>query len=146
MWLSYTVFLILGYMTVIRSSLVLPDVNCSSSMTLSSISLHRTTHKLMDNLNVSTSPLRCICVVWCMTLPNKWHYWLWLAELWYNSSFHSSIGCSPFRALYGYVLRVGALPDFTNTHSTASEFAADRQALSEALKVHLDATQNRTKT
>ena len=34
--------------------------------------------------------------------PKKWKHWLPLAELWYNSSFHSAIGCSPFKALYGY--------------------------------------------
>lgn len=33
--------------------------------------------------------------------PRKWKAWLPMAELWYNSSFHSSLGCSPFKALYG---------------------------------------------
>jgi hypothetical protein len=28
--------------------------------------------------------------------PQKWKSWLSLAELWYNTSFHSSLGCSPF--------------------------------------------------
>ncbi|WVZ50456.1 hypothetical protein U9M48_001707 [Paspalum notatum var. saurae] len=34
--------------------------------------------------------------------PSKWYDWLPLAEFWYNSSDHSSIGRSPFQALYGY--------------------------------------------
>jgi mannose-6-phosphate isomerase class I len=34
--------------------------------------------------------------------PQKWKSWLSLAELWYNTSFNSSLGCSPFQALYGY--------------------------------------------
>jgi hypothetical protein len=34
--------------------------------------------------------------------PTKWSHWLPLAEYWYNTSFHSSLGRSPFLVLYGY--------------------------------------------
>jgi hypothetical protein len=34
--------------------------------------------------------------------PKHWLSWVHLAEFSYNSSHHSSIGCSPFEALYGY--------------------------------------------
>ncbi|XP_058741648.1 uncharacterized protein LOC131614035 [Vicia villosa] len=33
--------------------------------------------------------------------PRKWFKYLHLAELWYNTSFHSAIQMSPFKALYG---------------------------------------------
>lgn len=33
--------------------------------------------------------------------PTKWFNWLALAEFWYNTSPHSVLGCSPFKALYG---------------------------------------------
>ena len=33
---------------------------------------------------------------------SKWSLWLSSAEFWYNTSVHSSIGRSPFEALYGY--------------------------------------------
>ncbi|XP_058784831.1 uncharacterized protein LOC131659692 [Vicia villosa] len=33
--------------------------------------------------------------------PSKWYKFLHHAEYWYNTSFHSSIGMTPFRALYG---------------------------------------------
>jgi hypothetical protein len=31
--------------------------------------------------------------------PKKWYSWLPLAEFWYNTLYHSAIGCSPFKAL-----------------------------------------------
>ena len=34
--------------------------------------------------------------------PSKWSLWLSSADFWYNTSVHSSIGRSPFEALYGY--------------------------------------------
>jgi hypothetical protein len=34
-------------------------------------------------------------------IPTHWKKWLPLAEFWYNSSHHSALGCSPFKALYG---------------------------------------------
>jgi transposase InsO family protein len=33
--------------------------------------------------------------------PSKWSSWLSLAEFWYNTSFHSSLGSSPFEVMYG---------------------------------------------
>jgi hypothetical protein len=33
--------------------------------------------------------------------PSKWIQWLSLAEYWYNTTFHSSLGRSPFEVLYG---------------------------------------------
>jgi hypothetical protein len=34
--------------------------------------------------------------------PSKWFRWLPLAEFWYNTAHHSSLGCAPFEALYGH--------------------------------------------
>lgn len=69
-----------------------------------------------------------------------------MAEFWYNSSFHSSIGSSPFKALYGHEPNLGAMPTVdTDTMTTVAEVLADREAQVEHLKQHLAAAQNRMK-
>jgi hypothetical protein len=42
--------------------------------------------------------LRCFV----QSCPNKWVAWISLAEYWYNTTFHSALGLTPFEALYGY--------------------------------------------
>lgn len=37
--------------------------------------------------------------------PSKWASWLPLAEYWYNTNYHSSLGKSPFEVLYGHAPR-----------------------------------------
>jgi hypothetical protein len=34
--------------------------------------------------------------------PHQWSSWLPLAEFWYNTTYHSVLGVSPFEAMYSY--------------------------------------------
>lgn len=70
--------------------------------------------------------------------PKTWESWLSLAELWYNSSFHTSLNGSPFKALYGYEPTVGAVPSVpSDTSPSVAEVIENREQHLEALKHNL---------
>jgi transposase InsO family protein len=78
--------------------------------------------------------------------PTKWRKWLPMAEFWYNSSFHTSLGCSPFQALYGVEPNFGAMPNLGSATGTAiTDVAAERQAFQDLLREHLLRAQVRMK-
>ncbi|KAK1669332.1 hypothetical protein QYE76_057491 [Lolium multiflorum] len=79
-----------------------------------------------------------------MENPKEWKRWLPLAEFWYNSTFHTAMGCSPFKALYGHDPNLGALPHVDETSPVAG-ILTDRAAQVELLKQHLTVAQNRMK-
>jgi hypothetical protein len=69
-----------------------------------------------------------------------------LAEFWYNSSYHSSLGCTPFKVLYGYDPHVIAAPMVPPTdNKSVQELLSDRQLHTELLKQQLMKAQHRTK-
>jgi hypothetical protein len=79
--------------------------------------------------------------------PETWKTWLPLAELWYNSTYHSSIGCSPFKALYGYDPNLGTnilIP--LATPPTITEVIEHRELHLQLLKQRLEQAQNRMKS
>jgi hypothetical protein len=70
--------------------------------------------------------------------PSQWSKWLDSAELWYNSCYHSSLKCSPFKALYGVEPNWGVLPD--SKMATVSEVQLtlqQRQDFLEVIKANL---------
>jgi hypothetical protein len=78
--------------------------------------------------------------------PKQWVKWLPLAELWYNSSYYSSLKCSPFKALYGSEPSLVANPEPVLTDNTdLNTTLAERHHFSELLKDHLARAQNRMK-
>jgi hypothetical protein len=76
--------------------------------------------------------------------PKQWHRWLPEAEFWYNSTYHSSLECTPFKVLYGHESNLGALPAVEETSPVAGVLT-ERATQIELLKHHLTAAQNRIK-
>lgn len=67
--------------------------------------------------------------------PKQWKQWLPLAELWYNSNFHSSIGCSPFKALYGSEPNLGVLTNSFVKDTSVMDIIKDREEHIEMLSL-----------
>jgi hypothetical protein len=78
--------------------------------------------------------------------PKQWVKWLPLAEYWYNTCYHTTLGCSPFKALYGHEPTHGMFPVSTDTVPLAvDEMLQERNNLSEFLKLQLDRATRRMK-
>ena len=79
--------------------------------------------------------------------PKQWKTWLPLAELWYNSSYHSAIGCSPFKALYGHEPAMPTVPpEASDASPQVAELITNRADHLLMLKEHLAKAQHRMKT
>jgi hypothetical protein len=78
--------------------------------------------------------------------PRQWRRVLPLAEFWYNSCFHTSIGCSPFQALYGHEPNFGAIPELDMDHlPEVTDVLTERAMQLQILKTNLAAAQRRMK-
>lgn len=70
--------------------------------------------------------------------PTKWQQWLSLSKYWYNTSYHSTLGCTSYKALYRTEPYYGLLPDLTTTsNSMVVGILAVREAYFEFLKQQL---------
>ncbi|KAJ0585794.1 putative nucleotidyltransferase, Ribonuclease H [Helianthus annuus] len=88
------------------------------------------------------SYLRCFAV----DQPKTWSVWLPWAEYWYNSTFHSSTGVTPFETVYGR--RPPSVFQFIPGEIRVDSVARDLQDRDEALKqlkVHLSNAQGAMK-
>jgi hypothetical protein len=79
-------------------------------------------------------------------IPTQWYKWLSLAELWYNISFHNSLQCSPFKALYTTDPHPGLFPHLNlPDDNEVAALLTERQCFTELLKDQLAKAQNRMK-
>jgi hypothetical protein len=78
--------------------------------------------------------LRCFV----SSCPKQWISWLHLAKFWYNTSLHSSIGMSPFEALYGYQPRHFGLDGNFVASGGLSQWLLDRKMVTDLVKQHLN--------
>jgi hypothetical protein len=78
--------------------------------------------------------------------PKQWSKWLALAELWYNTSHHASLQCSPFKALYGVDFAPRLVPMLRGAdNKEVSKMLKERQLFTEMLKQQLTKAQSRMK-
>jgi hypothetical protein len=78
--------------------------------------------------------------------PSQWVKWLDSAELWYNSCYHSSLKCSPFKALYGVEPNLGVLPiSLSNGSTEAAVSLQQRHDYLDMIKTHLASAENKMK-
>ncbi|XP_035545952.1 uncharacterized protein LOC118348436 [Juglans regia] len=86
--------------------------------------------------------LRCFVHQW----PRKWSSYLPWAEYWYNTTYHSSTGMTPFQALYGRL--PPAIPSYTEGLSPVHEVdqqLLNRDEILQQLKSNLASSINRMK-
>jgi hypothetical protein len=83
----------------------------------------------------------------CMSFsePQKWSSWLALAEWWYNTSYHASLKCTSFQAMYGYFPPLICEVMVPGPEYPATEFLSAKQSMLANLKENLATAQARIK-
>lgn len=67
--------------------------------------------------------------------PAKWSSWLSLAEYWYNTSYHSSLGKTPFYVLYGnHPQQLGVEPPDSTDISDLDDWLQDRSYMQQLVQ------------
>jgi hypothetical protein len=79
------------------------------------------------------------------TCPRKWKNWLAAAEFWYNSSFHSALGRSPFEALYGRQPHILGVKPNPAAGGKLDDWLPERAAAETLIKRHLSRAVDRMK-
>jgi hypothetical protein len=74
--------------------------------------------------------------------PTKWSKWLSLAEYWYNTTYHSALGKSPFEVLYAYTPRHFSLvaPDTCGSADLA-KWLQERTDMTQSIQHNLQRAQ-----
>jgi hypothetical protein len=79
--------------------------------------------------------------------PSKWAQWIPLAEFWYNTTYHSAHGITPFQALYGHKPRhFGISLSDVCIVSDLDTWLHERQSMLDHIQQNLHRAQHRMKT
>lgn len=78
--------------------------------------------------------------------PRQWYSWLPLAEFWYNTCYHTTVGKSPFEVLYGHApLQLGLESVDQCSVPDLSTWLHSHQQMLQQVKFHLQRAQDRMK-
>lgn len=115
----------------------------TSTELLMSMARHPQTDGQTERVNQCLETfLRC----YSQASPQQWSKWLSLAEFWYNTSTHSSLGKSPFAVLYGREPRtLGIVTEDNCQPLDVRAWLEERQLMLELVKQHLHRAQQRMK-
>lgn len=78
--------------------------------------------------------------------PTKWIEWIYLAECWYYTTCHSSLGYSPFYVLYGQQPHhFGLSADLVASALPLTEWLEEKSLINALIQQHLTRAQERMK-
>ena len=80
------------------------------------------------------------------SFPKKWSSWLSLAEFWYNTSYHSSLGQTPFKVLYGHdLVQMGIDIADSCQNIDLQQWLSEKDLIQQLVHQHLQRAQNKMK-
>jgi transposase InsO family protein len=128
---------------VFTSNLWIELFKLTNTKLLMSTSYHPQTDRQSERLNQCLETfLRCAV----HSCPKQWHKWLPLAEYWYNTNYHSSLGYSSFQVLYGHSPRHFEISNEASLHAPdLNQWLTKRHLLDDVVKHHLHRAQQRMK-
>lgn len=116
----------------------------SGTQLMMSSSYHTQTDGQTERVNQCLKTfLRCFV----QSCPSQWSSWLAMAEFWYNTSAHSSLGRSPFEVLYGRAPRhFGLTVDDIESHANLDKWLSQRELVLRVVQHNLLRAQQRIKS
>jgi len=115
----------------------------SDTQLMMSSSYHPQTDGQSERLNQCLEGfLRCAV----HSCPRQWNKWLAVAELWYNTSYYSALGRSPFEVLYGHPRQFGFANELQFHSSDLEQWLTERHLLTDMIQHHLHCAQQRMKS